>query len=218
MGCFVSAQQVHLEITKNASYFLENADSVLVYQAGQKSHNGLFERSNYLHPVYNLNGTVITEDFPEDHLHHRGIFWAWHQLYVGDTRIGDGWELKDIKWDVISMEEVKNNNESRTLKTEVLWKSPFWKDTDGTEKPLVLETTNITVLPREEDYRIIDIAISLLALEPEMRLGGSEDQKGYGGFSIRMKLPEDIQFDAKNGQVIPQNLPVDGTRLAHCFW
>ena len=210
MGCIVSAQEVLLEISKDAAYFLENKDSVLAYRAMPKSLNGTYSRANYIHPVYGLDGYIITEDFPEDHLHHRGIFWAWHQLYVGKTRIGDGWELKDIYWDVISMAEVNQEVNSCTLKSEVLWKSPLWKDDKGTEKPLVLETTSITVHPREDNYRIIDIEIDLLALESEMSLGGSEDDKGYGGFSIRMKLADDIQFEDKKGQVIPQNLPVDG--------
>ena len=210
MGCIVSAQEVLLEISKDAAYFLENRDSILVYRAMPKSLNGTYSRANYIHPVYGLDGYIITEDFPEDHLHHRGIFWAWHQLYVGKTRIGDGWELKDIYWDVISMAEVNQEVDSRTLKSEVLWKSPLWKDDKGTEKPLVLETTSITVHPRENNYRIIDIEIDLLALEPEMSLGGSEDEKGYGGFSIRMKLPDDVQFEDKKGQVIPQNLLVEG--------
>ena len=34
------------------------------------------------------DGQVLTEDFPADHLHHRGIFWAWHQVYVGEKAMG----------------------------------------------------------------------------------------------------------------------------------
>lgn len=206
----ITAQKIKLKITDDSAYFLEEADSVLVYRAAETSLSGLFKRANYIHPLYGLDGTVITEDFPEDHKHHRGVFWAWHQLYIGETRIGDGWELKDIRWEVVSLEEIHSLGAQKTLKTEVLWKSPLWKDHLGNEKPLVMETTSIAVYPKKGTYRAVDIQIELVAMEPDMRLGGSEDEKGYGGFSVRMQLPEDIQFLDTNGKVTPQNLPVDG--------
>ena len=34
--------------------------------------------------------------------------------------------------------------------------------------------------------RIIDISISLTAMQEGVRIGGSENVKGYGGFSVRM--------------------------------
>ncbi|MEH6619753.1 DUF6807 family protein [Maribacter arcticus] len=206
----ISAQEIKLKITDDSAYFLEEADSILVYRAAETSLNGLFKRANYIHPLYGLDGTVITEDFPEYHKHHRGVFWAWHQLYIGETRIGDGWELKDLRWEVVSLEEIHSLRAQKTLKTEVFWKSPLWRDHLGNEKPLVKETTSIAVYPKKGTYRAVDIQIELVAMEPDMRLGGSEDVKGYGGFSVRMQLPEDIQFLDANGKVMPQNLPVDG--------
>lgn len=203
-------QEIHLNITDDSAYFLEGMDSVLVYRATETSLRGNFKRSNYIHPLYGLDGEIITEDFPEDHKHHRGIFWAWHQLYVGDTRIGDGWEVKDISWDVISLDTIGPGASQKILKTQVLWKSPLWKDKQGNEKPLVHETNHISVYPKRKNFRLIDIQIELLGLVPDMRLGGSEDEKGYGGFSIRMKLPEDIEFKDKDGTVLPQNLSVHG--------
>lgn len=206
----VNAQKVKLNILKDAAYFLEGKDSVLVYRASDTSLDGEFVRSNYVHPLFNLNGSTITEDFPEDHRHHRGVFWAWHQLYVGNTRIGDGWELKDFRWDVISMRQLKSESKSTSLQTTVLWKSPLWLDDVGDEKPLVHETTTISVYPKNNNVRIIDFQIELLGLETDMKLGGSEDDKGYGGFSWRTKLPEDIQFFDNKEELEPQNLPISG--------
>ena len=203
-------QEVRLYILDDTAYFLEQKDSILAYRAADVSFEGNFTRSNYVHPLYNLNGTIITQDFPEDHRHHRGLFWAWHQLYVDDTRIGDGWELKDFNWDVVSMGEINVEKFSTNLKTQVLWKSPMWVDNHGNQKPLVKETTTISVYPKVNSYRVIDFKIELLALEPNMRIGGSKDEKGYGGFSVRMKLPNDVKFRNKAGKVIPENLPVEG--------
>ena len=67
------------------------------YQKETKSLNGLYPRANYVHPLYGLNGEVLTEEFPEDHFHHRGIFWSLHQLYVNNKRIADRWFCEGIK-------------------------------------------------------------------------------------------------------------------------
>jgi hypothetical protein len=38
-------------------------------------------RSDYIHPLYGLNGEMLTNDWPDaDHPHHRGIFWAWLEV------------------------------------------------------------------------------------------------------------------------------------------
>ena len=203
------SKQINVSINAYAAYFSEGNDSILKYQIAEKSLNGKYKRANYIHPLYSLNGTVLTEDFPEDHRHHRGIFWAWHQLYIGDKRIGDGWEIDHFSWDVVSVEELPQSSSAKAIQAEVLWKSDLWLDVEGNEKPFVKEVTTIKVYPKAENYRPIDIEITLLALEPNMRIGGSEDAKGYGGFSPRIKLPNDVAFTSSTGDVTPENLPVN---------
>lgn len=132
--CFfsqISFGQVNLKIEKDKSHFTEGKDSILSYQASEKSIDGKYIRSNYIHPLYTLDGTVLTEDFPVDHLHHRGIFWAWHQLYIGDKRIGDGWEIENFNWEVTAVKEKKQKDASKAIQTTVLWKSPLWKSKNG---------------------------------------------------------------------------------------
>ena len=34
-------------------------------------------RACYVHPVWDLDGEILTDDFPKDHYHHRGLFWGW---------------------------------------------------------------------------------------------------------------------------------------------
>ena len=208
-GRHANAQKITVKIDSDAAYFLEGKDSILKYQITEKSFNGSYKRANYIHPLYTLDGTILTEDFPEDHLHHRGIFWAWHQLYIGDKRIGDGWEIKDFSWEVTSVIEIKQKQHAKVIQAEVLWKSPLWLDSDGNEKPIVKETTTIKVYPMENGFRQIDIKIAMLALEPNVGIGGSEDEKGYGGFSQRVRLVEDIAFSGPKGMVKPENRPVE---------
>ncbi len=42
-----------------------------------------------------------------------------------------------------------------------------------------------------------------------LRIGGSEDVKGYGGFSLRVRMPPDLTFHARPGQVTPLRTSVD---------
>ena len=48
-----------------------------------KAKDGKLARANYVHPLLDLDGEPLTEDFPADHPHHRGVFWAWHQVRIG---------------------------------------------------------------------------------------------------------------------------------------
>ncbi len=204
-----SRPQITVTETEQGFLFNEGDAKVMFYQRAPKSHEGKYERANYIHPLYDLDGNVLTEDFPQDHLHHRGIFWAWHQVWVGEHRIGDPWVAKDFSWDVVHAEIEHADSQSADLKVRVLWKSPLWTDEQGQQKPLVEETTVIRVHSASDDSRKIDFQISLQALEKGLRIGGSEDDKGYGGFSARVRLPENVRFTGKAGEVTPQRKSVD---------
>ena len=204
MSLQVFSQPFSFNKTDEGAWIADNGENVLFYQAKTKSQDGKYSRANYVHPLIGENGFVFTEDFPKDHLHHRGIFWTWHQVRIGETRIGDAWECKDFIWDVVRVEKESEAESSISLSAHVLWKSPVWKDATGEMKPFLKEKVVITVHTHEDNYRIVDFEISLLALEDDLKIGGSEDRKGYGGFSVRMKMPEDISFVSDQGIVQPQ--------------
>lgn len=202
-----SSAQIKMEKTDAGILFTEKGKNVLFYQMEPKNKKAEYERCNYFHPIWADDGTVLTEDFPADHLHHRGVFWAWHQVWIGDKRIGDPWELKSFEQKVTEVEFIAQQNGSALLETEVEWKSDKWI-INGSKQPYLKENASILIHPKNGNYRKIDIKISLLALEENLKIGGSEDVKGYSGFSVRMKLPGDIKFEGKNGIVEPQNAAV----------
>jgi hypothetical protein len=181
----------------------ENGQPVFYYQKMPKSLTGEYICNNYLHPLYNLQGDTITEEFPEDHPYHRGIFWAWHQVYVNEKKVGDGWIMKDIENEIVDVETLTKNN-SGLLKLNVLWKSHLFEN----GKPFLSETTTIIVYPRENDIRKIDFTIALKALVPGVKIGGSNDKKGYGGFCARLKCPTDLTFTSANRIIVPTNLQI----------
>ena len=199
----VLAQSLTAEKTPEGVLVREGADSVLFYQQETTSQDAAYPRANYIHPLYGLDGTVLTEDFPDDHPHHRGIFWAWHQVVVGDQPVGDAWVCKDFVWDVQTVDYQTNRDHSLTLRAQTFWKSPQWVSENGELRPFASEEAKLTVYPKEKDYRVIDVEISLLALVSDLTIGGSDDEKGYGGFSVRMKMPEDIRFTSTEGAVTP---------------
>jgi hypothetical protein len=136
---------------------------------------------------------------PQDHPYHRGIFWAWHQIIWNNKPIADGWISQNISWEP-SMIAVKKEKKSITIHSEILWKSVL---DDSRSKPIVREHTRIRVYQSTSQYRIIDFDIQLFALKDSLKIGGSDDEKGYGGFCLRLKLPEDISFVSGDTEVIP---------------
>jgi len=205
MGFGVSAlAQVKMKKEEGGLLFIEKGENVLFYQKETKNMDGKYERCNYIHPLWGIDETVLTEDFPADHLHHRGIFWAWHQIWIDGQRIGDGWEINDFEQNVTDVEYISTKGGVAVLKTEVDWKSDLWKK-HGEKVSYLKEKNTITIHPKTGNYRKIDFEISLLALEANLSIGGSEDVKGYSGFSVRMILPNDVKFIGPQGEIEPHN-------------
>jgi Methane oxygenase PmoA len=72
---------------------------VLTYQAEpgefpRPDIKPIFKRGGYLHPVYTPEGRAITDDYPVDHPHHHGIWWAWTKTEY-DGRQPDFWNMGD---------------------------------------------------------------------------------------------------------------------------
>lgn len=200
----VHAQQLTAKQTPDGIEISEGLSKVLFYQIKPKSLNGKYERTNYIHPLYSMTGNVLTEDFPDDHPHHRGIFWAWHQIIYKGKQIADGWSCENISWEVVNA-EVNKKKEQMFLNNEVLWKSSL----EGVQQiPIIRENSRIVVHRAREGYRVIDFDIKISALTDGLKIGGSDDPKGYGGFSLRLKLPQDITFLSVNKKVTAQELAV----------
>ena len=190
---------------------MDQGQPVLYYQRLPKATNGHEHRGHYVHPLFSLDGQVLTEDTPKDHLHHQGIFWAWHQTWIGDKRIGDAWEQKDFIWEVSSVDHQMMDKGILALKIKTLYKSPLWLDEHGEQKPFIQENSTILVHPANKNSRAIDFEISLIALEANVSIGGAENPKGYGGFSPRIKLPDGMVFTSGSDHqaVEPENTPID---------
>ncbi len=181
----------------------ENGKAVYFYQKEPKTLGGEYICNNYIHPLYAPNGDILTEESPADHPYHRGIFWSWHQHYINGQSIGDGWVMEDIANEVVEI-EAGSDKTTASLDLKVLWRSPNHEQ----GKAYIEENTNIVVHLVKSGIRMIDFEITLQALVPGVSLGGSDDEKGYGGLCTRIKLPDDLVFTSTDGRVTPENLQI----------
>lgn len=179
--------------------FSDRRRPVMFYQRAAKSQNGKHERAHYIHPLQSIDGAVLSQDFPSDHPHHRGVFWAWHQLWVGDRRAGDAWVNKDFAYVVKRAKIVQQGPVFATLRVTVHWLSPLVTDSAGAQQPIVEETTSIRVFRALAKTQIIDFEIALKALLPEVKIGGAENSRGYSGFTVRVKPPGDMRIVDASG-------------------
>lgn len=170
---------------------------IFSYQIETKSQNGAYPRANYIHPLNDFSGSSITEDFPEDHLHHRGVFWTWHQLYLNGQSISDPWMCEGIIWDVHDV-EYGVHGEKAALTASVNWL--IGED----QQALVKENVQIEYQNHGEYYRL-DFLINLESQIDNLELGGSDDNKGYGGFSPRLALGDEVTFSDASGEVTADN-------------
>ncbi len=79
----------------------QSGRSILEYQAepGELPRPDIkeaFRRGGYIHPVTTPEGTVISDDFPPNHVHHHGIWFPWTKTKI-EGREPDFWNMGDGK-------------------------------------------------------------------------------------------------------------------------
>lgn len=95
--CAQARGDVRSERTGDAVILSDGGRELLRYQAEpgplpDPAIDSLFRRGGYLHPVRTPSGRVVTGDFPADHRHHHGIWFAWTKTEF-DGRTPDFWNM-----------------------------------------------------------------------------------------------------------------------------
>ncbi|HOZ47429.1 MAG TPA: PmoA family protein [Candidatus Hydrogenedentes bacterium] len=172
---------------------LEDGQKVLSYNYGRidpppdsEADKERYWRESYVHPLYGLDGEIMTQDFPPDHFHHRGVFWTWPGCKVGDRPM-DLWSVDGARhrfqgWIA---------REAGVDKAEMCARNAWMFDDDP--EPKVEEIVGITVFPADEKGRAIDFRLVLKNICHERVLIQGQDTpdsitksaKGYGGFCYR---------------------------------
>lgn len=170
----------------------EGDKPVLVYNQGVISREGVpadRARSSYVHPLYGLDGEVLSDDFPRDHYHHRGLFWAWPHVLI-DGKEYDLWLLKGIRHKFERWLDRRAGPASATLGVENGWYVG--------DRRVLIERVWIDVHPAEGDARAIDLALTLIPDGAPVTLDGAEG-KSYGGLNIRYAPGRDVKITTPLG-------------------
>ncbi len=170
----------------------EGDKPVLVYNHGVISREGVpadRARSSYVHPLYGVDGEVLSDDFPRDHYHHRGLFWAWPHVVV-DGKEHDLWMLKGIRHKFERWLAREAGPASATLGVENGWYVG--------DRRVLVERVWIEAHPTVGDARAIDLALALTPEGSPVTLGGAAG-KSYGGVNIRYAPGRDVRIVTPKG-------------------
>jgi len=199
MGCCLAgalcgqAPFAFREIDGRALELTEGGKPVFVYNYGLMRKEGApadRARGCYLHPVYAPDGTVITDDFPRDHYHHRGISWMWPIVRIDGVQ-HDLWTLRGIRDQFVRWTAREAGAGQARLGVENGWYVG--------DRRALKETVEVVAWPAREGRRDLDLTLRFEALERPIELRGEPAQKkGYGGLSFRFAPRTDtvIRTDA----------------------
>ena len=156
---------------------------VLTYRFGDQIKEGVDPqqtRSCYIHPLYSLDGQVLTDDFPKDHLHHHGVFWTWPIVKTRD-QLTQTWHphSPSLRQHFIRWLKREKKNDGTIISVENVWKLE--------EREVVAEEiVTVHIHPADNTSRTIDLELKIQAVGGSLTLQGTPEQnKGYGGLSIR---------------------------------
>lgn len=156
----------------------EGEKPMWIYNHGVQSKPGVpadRNRSTYIHPLHGLDGEVLTDDFPADHYHHRGLFWAWPHVRTEGSEY-DLWTIAGVhqrfeRW--LARETV---GQSALLAVENGW---FTGD-----RKILQERVWILTHSADDHARCIDIEFFWIPGPAAVTLAGAQG-KSYGGLTMR---------------------------------
>ena len=177
----------------------ERGKPALTYNYGPQLREGAPEnrrRCCYIFPVYTPAGVSMLDDFPQDHWHHRGLFWAWPVVETGGKTY-DLWMTMTAKHRAAKPPVTEAGAQEARLAAENFWQA------DGHD--IVRENLRLTVFPTQASARELEVELTWEALAAPVTLRGSrESGKSYGGFSARFAPRQDTVLRA-DGEVLSKD-------------
>ncbi|MBI2425610.1 MAG: PmoA family protein [Candidatus Hydrogenedentes bacterium] len=185
----LSAGAVQAELALNddgtALTLLEGGKPVWVYHyTFVQSPDGVppeFYRACYFHPLYGLDSEVLTQDFPNDHYHHRGVFWGWPDSTWGEEKL-------DI-WAIGGVRQVHENWITKEVEgdTARLAMTNLWVYDAHPGAPVLREHVEVVTHTADAISRSMDFTVRFenISDKPIVIRGATTDDKGYGGFNFR---------------------------------
>ena len=166
----------------------ERAGSPIVqYQASpsavpREGIDPVFRRGGYLHPVWSPAGRAVTDDYPENHLHHHGIWVSWTKTEF-DGRQPNFWEMGHQRGTVefVALDHVWSGSvfggfRSRHRFVDLTWSEPVTVLNEQWEvKVFAIEGSG-------REYHVFDLTfVQACATDKPIRF----PQYRYGGLGVR---------------------------------
>ena len=141
----------------------------------------VFKRGGYLHPIATPSGKLVTDDFPANHIHHHGVWWAWTHTEF-DGRQPDFWNMGDGKG-LVEFEAV-DHTWNGNLHAGFRARHRFVDITSGKPVTVLNETWQVTAYAADVSsrYWIFDlVSEQQCATDKELKLPTYR----YGGVGVR---------------------------------
>ena len=195
-------------VDKRSLSLLEGESPRLVYNHGTivdprvPKQDSRRQRSCYMHPVWGVHGEVLTDDFPQDHYHHHGLFWTWPHVKIGDKSYSL-WTDQGIAQQFVRWLQRDAGPAGARLGVENHWV------VDG--QPVMVERVWVEVYPGQRDSLAMDLHFTWIPVGRPITLQGAAG-KSYGGLTMRFAVrdPGKVTITTPSG-VSPDDLP--DTRL-----
>lgn len=153
-------------------------------------------RACYVHPVWGLDGEVLTDDFPKDHYHHHGIFWAWPHVGI-DGKEYDLWMYNNIQQRFVGWLQRQAGPVAAVLAVENGW---FVDD-----KKVMIERVWMRSQRADDGSRSLDFEFTWIPVDKPITLWGAGG-KSYGGLNLRFAPRQDTRITVPAG-VSKEDLP-----------
>jgi hypothetical protein len=133
-----------------------------------------YGRSGYIHPVLSPSGKIVTDEFPEDHMHQHALMFAWTSAVI-EGRKADFWNSPKKQGKIEHVETVSVSVDKIVVKLRHI------DLTGGKETPLIIETWEITRVPHKE-LNVFDLKSTQNCIaEKPIKIA----KYHYGGMCIR---------------------------------
>jgi hypothetical protein len=177
----------------------EGNEPILTYQYGMKLAEGApkrYKRSCYVHPLFDPGGRTLTDDFPQDHFHHRGLSWMWPKVWINGKRY-DLWHIYGMRNELEGLHQIFDEWTAREAGPVclLLGVNNHWALDDG--HTVMDEAVLFRVFRKTGPGRAIDVHLKWTAID-SIQISGA-DIKGYGGFILRVSPRENTQITTQAG-------------------
>ena len=151
-------------------------------------------RSDYIHPLYGLNGEMLTTDWPDGgHPHYRGVFFGWPEVEYGSKR-GDIYALQRVFARPTGNIKCTNGRDFAEIEAENKW---IWEEKEA----IVHEMMVIRAYSASGGKRIIDLTLSLLAKKDSITIA-TRFTNTYGGLCFGMAKSRDQDISIYSDSII----------------